>query len=64
MKVENITDAVAATPPAGVVVASIFGIPIQDWVLYLNLFYIILVIAWKIRSIYKEKKHERKRGCS
>ena len=54
MKVETIPDAVVALPPAGVVAASIFGVPIQTWVLWLNLFYIILAVGWKLWGIYKE----------
>lgn len=60
MKIETIPDKVVAAPPTGVVVASIAGIPIETWVLWLNLFYVLLAIGWKLRSIYKEKKNERK----
>ena len=57
MKIETIPDAVVATPPAGVVVASITGVPVSTWVLWLNLFYILLAIGWKLWSIYKENKN-------
>lgn len=60
MKTETIPDAVVVTPPVGVVAASIAGVPIETWVLWLNLFYVLLAIGWKLRSIYKEKKNERK----
>lgn len=60
MKLETIPDAVVATPPAGVVVASIYGVPVSTWVLWLNLFYILLAIGWKLWSIYKENKNGRK----
>ncbi len=60
MKLETIPDAAVATPPVGVVVASFAGIPIETWVLLLNLFYVLLAIGWKLCSIYKEKKNERK----
>ena len=60
MKIETIPDMVVAAPPTGVVVASIAGVPVSTWVLWLNLFYILLAIGWKLRSIYKEKKNERK----
>lgn len=60
MKLETIPDAVVATPPAGVVAASIIGVSIQEWVLWLNLLYILLAVGWKLYSIYKEKKNERK----
>lgn len=60
MKIETIPDTAVAAPPTGVVVASLAGIPIETWVLWLNLFYVLLAIGWKLRSIYKEKKNERK----
>ena len=60
MKIETIPDMVVATPPAGVVAASIVGVSIQEWVLWLNLFYILLAVGWKLWSIYKENKNERK----
>lgn len=60
MKIETIPDAVVASPPAGVVAAAVIGIPIETWVLWLNLFYVLLAIGWKLRSIYKEKNNERK----
>ena len=54
MKIETIPDTVVAAPPVGVVAASVFGVPIQTWVLWLNLIYILLAIGWKLRNIYKE----------
>lgn len=60
MKLETIPDTVVVTPPVGVVAAAAAGVPIQTWVLWLNLFYVLLAIGWKLRSIYKEKKNERK----
>ena len=59
MKVETIPDAVVATPPVGVVAASAIGVSIQDWVLWLNLFYILLAVCWKLWAIYKETRN----GC-
>ena len=59
MKIETIPDAVVATPPAGVVAASIIGVSIQEWVLWLNLFYIMLAVGWKMWTIYKESSN----GC-
>ena len=59
MKIETIPDAVVATPPAGVVAASIIGVSIQEWVLWLNLLYIILAVGWKLGHIYKEYRN----GC-
>ena len=60
MKIETIPDAVVAMPPAGVVAASIAGVPIQTWVLWLNLFYILLAVGWKMGTIYKESSNGSK----
>ena len=60
MKLETIPDTVVAAPPTGVVVASIAGIPIETWVLWLNLFYILLAVCWKLWTIYKETRHGSK----
>ena len=59
MKIETIPDTVVVTPPVGVVAASISGVSIQEWVLWLNLFYIILAVGWKLWHIYKEYRN----GC-
>ena len=60
MKIETIPDAVVATPPAGVVAAAVIGVSIQDWVLWLNLLYIILAVGWKLWGIYKESRNGSK----
>ena len=60
MKVETIPDMVVALPPAGVAAASIFGVPLQTWVLWLNLFYILLAVGWKMWTIYKESRNGSK----
>lgn len=60
MKLETIHDTVAVTPPAGVVAASAAGVPIATWVLWLNLFYILLAVGWKMRTIYKESRNGSK----
>ena len=57
MKLETIPDTVVAAPPAGVVAASIAGVPIETWVLWLNLFYIVLAVGWKLWNIYEEYRH-------
>lgn len=57
MKHETIPDTVVALPPAGVVAANIFGVPIQTWVLWLNLLYIMLAVGWKMWTIYKESRN-------
>ena len=60
MKLETIPDTVVVTPPVGVVAASIMGVSIQEWVLWLNLFYILLAVGWKMWSIYKESRNGSK----
>lgn len=60
MKVETIPDTVVVLPPAGVVAANIFGVPIQTWVLWLNLFYILIAVGWKVWSIFKEYRNGSK----
>lgn len=60
MKLETIPDTVVATPPVGVVAASIAGVPISTWVLWLNLFYILLAVGWKMWTIYKEASNGSK----
>ena len=60
MKIETIPDAVVVTPPVGVVAASIVGVSIQEWVLWLNLFYILLAVGWKMWTIYKESRNGSK----
>ena len=60
MKIETIPDTVVVTPPVGVVAASVAGVPIQTWVLWLNLFYILLAVGWKLLAIYKETRHGSK----
>ena len=59
MKLETIPDTVVVTPPVGVVAASVAGMPIETWVLWLNLFYILLAVGWKLWHIYKETHN----GC-
>ena len=59
MKLETIPDTVVVTPPVGVVAASVAGMPIETWVLWLNLFYILLAVGWKLWRIYKEARD----GC-
>lgn len=60
MKLETIPDTVVVTPPVGVVAASVAGIPIVTWVLWLNLFYILLAVGWKMWTIYKESSNGSK----
>ena len=56
MKLDTIPDTVVATPPAGVVAATLLGANIEVWVLWLNLLYITLAVGWKLWGIYKETR--------
>ncbi len=60
MKIETIPDTVVVTPPIGVVAASIARMPIETWVLWLNLFYILLAVGWRMWTIYKESRNGSK----
>ena len=60
MKIETIPDTVVVTPTVGVVAASVAGVPIETWVLWLNLFYILLAVGWKMWIIYKESRNGSK----
>ena len=60
MKLETIPDTVVVTPPVGVVAASVAGMPIETWVLWLNLFYILLAVGWKMWTIYGESHNGSK----
>ena len=59
MKIETIPAAVVVAPPAGVAAATIAGVTLQDWVLWLNLAFILLALGWKLRTIYKEARNGR-----
>ena len=59
MTIDTIPDSVVVAPPAGMVTAQLlFGIPVDTWVLWLNLIYIVLALAWKVRSILRRKKDD------
>lgn len=60
MKIDTIPDTVVAAPPAGVVTAALAGVPIETWVLWLNLCYILLAIAWKLLTMHKECRDDSK----
>ena len=48
--------AVKATPPVTVSIASIFGYPVSDVLIWATLIYTLLLIVQKIYQIYKEVK--------
>jgi hypothetical protein len=48
--------AVKATPPVGVSIASVFGYPVSDVLIWATLIYTLLLIIQKCYQIYKEVK--------
>ena len=50
------TVAAKAALPAGVSLATIFGIPVSDAILWLTLIYTVLLILHKCMGIYKDFK--------
>lgn len=48
--------AVKATPPVTVSIASVFGYPVSDVLIWATLIYTCLLIIQKIYQIYKEVK--------
>jgi len=48
--------AVKATPPVTISIASIFGYPVSDVLIWATLIYTLLLIVQKIYQIYKEVK--------
>ena len=55
-----VTDVALATPPTVTSTATLLGLPVADWVLWLNLFYILLAVGWKLWHIYKEPRNGSK----
>ena len=51
-------DVVLAAPPAAASTATLLGYPVADWVLWLNLIYIVGLIAWKLHNVLKEVRNE------
>ena len=47
---------VKATPPVGVSIASVFGYPVSDVLIWATLIYTLLLIIQKCYQIYKEVK--------
>ena len=49
--------AVKSAPPVSVSLASIFGYPVSDVLVWATLIYTCLLIVQKVYHIYKEVKH-------
>lgn len=50
-----------ATPPTVTSAATLFGVPVSDWVLWLNAIYLVILIVFKLWGKYKEISNARKR---
>ena len=51
---DNLTDLVQATPPVGINMMLLGGIPLAQWVIILNFIYIALLLSYKLWRIWKE----------
>jgi hypothetical protein len=60
MQQHPVSDVALATPPTATSTASLLGLPVADWVLWLNLLYIIILIAFKLWGKWKEYHLGRK----
>ena len=49
----EIPDSLVAAPPASALGAYFLGIPLESWLLWLNLAYILAALGWKLWTIYK-----------
>lgn len=55
MRKEDVLGEVAKTaPPVSVAGATVMGVTLQEWVLYLTAVYTLLQIAYFIRKLFKE----------
>ena len=53
---DKLTDLVQATPPVGINLMLLGGIPLAQWVIILNFSYIALLLAYKLYRIWKEHR--------
>lgn len=56
----GVTMTAKATPPLAVVGANLAGIPVSDWVQYVTLAYVVVMLAHKVWSWYREWKPKRR----
>ena len=57
---DKLTDLVQATPPVGINLMLLAGIPLAQWVIILNFSYIALLLAHKLYRIWKEHRNGSK----
>lgn len=51
---DKLTDLVQATPPVGINLMLLGGIPLAQWVIILNFLYIAILLLYKLYRIWKE----------
>ena len=51
---DTLTDLVQATPPVGINLMLLGGIPLAQWVIILNFSYIAILLLYKLYLIWKE----------
>ncbi len=54
---DKLTDLVQATPPVGINLMLLGGIPLAQWVIILNFTYIALLLSYKLWRILKESRN-------
>lgn len=52
----HVNEAIKVAPAAGVSVATLFGYPVSELILWLTLIYTLLMIAHKVWQIYRDWK--------
>ena len=52
----TLTDLVQATPPVGINMMLMGGIPLAQWVIILNFSYIAILLLYKLYRIWKEHR--------
>ncbi len=57
---DKLTDLVQATPPVGINMMLLGGIPLAQWVIILNFIYIALLLSYKLWRIWKEHRNGSK----
>lgn len=53
---DKLTDLVQATPPVGINMMLLAGIPLSQWVIILNFTYIAVLLSYKLYRIWKEHR--------
>lgn len=57
---DKLTELVQATPPVGINMMLLWGIPLAQWVIVLNFIYTALLLGYKLWRIWKESRNGSK----